>query len=328
MHRALFALLLTTAFAAPALGQSHSAENRQNRCQLWGVIVSSSRTVPESMKVELIRENETRPQTTRVVRGVFDFQSVTPGVYHFRVIDHDGKVVLWRTESLKGKDDYVIMYLPYWISEPSRKNIVSLAELKHKIPREARKAFRDAVTAEEAGELHKSIEAFKKALTIDPRLIEAEINLAVQYSKNGQPEEAIAHAQKAFDLRGGDPDAAHALTMLLLADRRYVQIERIARMMLANQLAVPEMQGLLAISLIGQRRNFDEAFAHLELAVENFPIARWLIANTLIEAGFPKLAATQINNYLKSSTNECERASLENWVANLDRSQSTMAAIQ
>jgi tetratricopeptide (TPR) repeat protein len=176
--------------------------------------------------------------------------------------------------------------------------------------------------------LQKSIETFKKALTIDPRLIEAEINLAVQYSKNGQLEEAIAHAQRAFDIRGGDPDTAHVLAMLLLTGRRYVQIERIARMMLANQRAVPEMQGLLAVSLIGQRRNFDEAFAHLELAVENFPIARWLIANTLIEAGFPKLAATQINNYLKVSTNECERASMENWIANLDRSPSTMAAIQ
>jgi hypothetical protein len=79
--------------------------------------------------------------------------------------------------------------------------------------------------------------------------------------------------------------------------------------------------------LIGQLRNFDEAFAHLELAAENFPIARWLIANTLIEAGLPKLAAVQINNYLKSSANECERESLESWVATLSQSQSTMAAI-
>jgi len=166
-----------------------------------------------------------------------------------------------------------------------------------------------------------------KPLTIDPRLSDAEINLAKQYSRNRQPMEAIAHAQRAFEIRSGDPDAARTLAMILLDAKQYVQIERIARLMLTKQQAASEMHGLLAISLIGQGRNLDEAFAHLELAAENFPIARWLIASTLIEASLPKLAVVQINDYLKSSTNKCERKSLENWVASIDQSQSTIAAI-
>jgi tetratricopeptide (TPR) repeat protein len=177
------------------------------------------------------------------------------------------------------------------------------------------------------GNLPESIEAFKKAITIDPRFVEAEINLAMQYSKSRQAEPAIAHAQRAFEMRSGDPDAARTLAMILLDAKQYVQIERVARLMLIKQQAVSEMHGMLAISLIGQRRNLDEAFSHLELAAKDFPIARWLVANALIEAGLPKLASVQINTYLNSSTNECERESLQSWVDSIDQSRSTIAAV-
>ena len=328
MRRLLFDFLVTNFFAVLILAQSQPAqENQPNRCGLWGSIVSSSHFNTEGMRIELVGGGDAGRQTTRVIRGAFDFQSALPGIYHVRVIDHSGKVVLWKTHSLKGIDDFLIVYLPYSISEPSLKHIVSLTELKHKIPQQAQNAFRAAVKAEEAGDLQKSIEAFKKALTIDPQFAEAEINLAVQFDQSGQSDEAIVHAQKALELRSGDPDAARTLMMLLFRAKRYEQIETVARTMLANQRAVPEMHEFLAISLIGQRRNIDEAFAHLEVAVESLPIARLLFANTLVEAGLPKLAVTQIDTYLKSSTNECERESLEHWVAIINHSRSTMAAL-
>ena len=319
---------MTNFFAALSLAQSQSKpENRHNLCELWGVIVSSNRSGGEDLKIELVREGEARPQSTRVIQGTFDFQSIRPGVYHFRAIDRSGKVVVWKTQLLKGIDDHVVIYIPYAISEPSLKNIVSRVELNHKIPRQAQNAFRTALKAEELGKLPESIEAFKKALTIDPRFVEAEINLAMQYSRSRQPEQAIIHAQRAFEIRG-DPDAARTLSMILLDTKQYAQLERVARLMLIKQQAVSEMHGMLAISLIGQRGNLDEAFAHLELAAENFPIARWLIANALIEAGLPELAAVQINNYLKSSASQCERESMERWVASLGQSESTLAANQ
>jgi len=42
-------------------------------------------------------------------------------------------------------------------------DIVSRVELNHKIPRQAQKAFRTALRAEELGDLPGSIEAFGKA---------------------------------------------------------------------------------------------------------------------------------------------------------------------
>jgi len=281
----------------------------------------------EGMKIELASESAARTQTTRLVNGTFDFQLVPPGIYHVRVIDRSGQVILRRRQSVTGMGDHIVLYIPYLISEPSLAKIVSLSELNHKIARQAQNAFRAGLKAEDAGELQKSIEDFQKAVTIDPRYVQAEVNLAVQYRQGGRLEEAIAHAQRAFDISLGDPDAAHTLTMMLIGARRYAQLERVTRMMLANRQAVSEMHGLLAVSLIGQGRNFDEAFAHVGLAAENFPMVRLLIADTLVETGFPKFAAIEIKHYLQSSTNECERAQLERWVASVDQSPPTVAVM-
>lgn len=328
MRRLLFAFLVANVFGALILAQSQSPQKDQpNRCDLWGSIVSSNHFNTEGMRIELVRKDDARRQSKRVIQGAFNFQSALPGTYHVRVIDRWGKVVLWKTYFFKGNDHFLIVYLPYSISEPSLKNIVSLAELKHKVPQQAQKAFHTAVKAEEAGELQKSIEALKRALAIDNRFVEAEINLAIQFEQSGQSEEAIVHAQRAFELRNGDPDAARTLAMLLLRAKQYVRIERVARIMLANRRAVPEMHEFLAISLIGQRRSIDEALDHLDLAVEGFPIARLLVANALVEAGLPKLAVAQIGEYLKSSTNVCERESLESWIAKTNQFRSTLAAI-
>jgi len=169
MRRVVFAFLLTNVFAALILGQSQSApEYRHNRCELWGEIFSPDGFGAEGMKIELASESAAHPQTTRVVNGAFDFQSVPPGIYHVRVIDRSCQPILRRTQSVKGIGDHIILYLPYSIAEPSLAEIVSLSELNHKIARQAQNAFRAGLKAEDAGELQKSIEDFKRALTIDP----------------------------------------------------------------------------------------------------------------------------------------------------------------
>jgi len=326
MRRIQFVFILTNFFAALIPGQSRSApETQHNRCEVAGEIVSADPVRAEGLKIELADESNARLQSTRVVKGVFDFRSVPAGIYRVRAIDRSGEVMLRRRVSLKGVDDYIILHLPYWMSEPPLAHIVSSSELKHKTPRGARKAFLSGLAAEDAGDLKKSIQNFERAVTLDPLYVQAEISLAVQYANVGQFEKAISPAQNAFDISHGDPDAAHVLAMLLIAVKRYVQLENLARIMLTNRQAVSEMHAVLAISLIGQKRDFDEAFSHVELAAGNFPMARLLVANTLVEAGFPEFAAVQINHYLKSSTNQCGRARLERWVASVEGSQPTVA---
>ena len=88
--------------------------------------------------------------------------------------------------------------------------------------------------------------------------------------------------------------------------------------MLAREQAVTEMNAVLAVSLIGQRRSFDEAFAHLKHASEKYPLARLQAASVLVEIGLPTVAVVQVKTYLRSCTHECERAALERWIARME----------
>jgi tetratricopeptide (TPR) repeat protein len=216
--------------------------------------------------------------------------------------------------------------LPYVRTEPAAANVVSLAELRHKVTAHAEEAFQAGLKADDAGEVQKSIEYFQKAITIDSQYAEAENNLAVLENGIGRREEALQHARRAFEINPEWAETAHTLAVLLIEAKQYVQAEALARAMLANRQAAPEMHAILAVSLIGQNRSFDEAFGHLRLAAEVFPMARLLAANVLVEVGLRTVAAVQVNGYLRSAARECERAPLQRWIADLDESLSKVLA--
>jgi hypothetical protein len=321
MRQVLSVYLLLVGMAQLIPAQTQSAPGgKHNRCELWGQVVASGRLAADGMQVELTGNSQVPRQRTRIVDGAFDFRPVPAGTYQFRLFDRSGQLIVRRTQTLNGSNDDVVLRLPYPLKEPSAANVVSLAELSHSVPRQALDAFHAGLKAIDADDRLKSIECFHRAVSIDPQYAEAETNLAVLYSGIGRSEEAFQHAQRAFDINPGWVEAGHTLAMLLIGTKRYVQSESLARAMLANQQAVPEMHAILAISLIGQRRSFEEAFGHLRLASEDFPIARLLAANTLVEIGLPTVAATQISSYLEFSAHECERAALESWMANVDPS--------
>jgi tetratricopeptide (TPR) repeat protein len=280
----------------------------------------------DGMEVELSGNRQAPRQRVNVVSGGFDLQPVPAGTYLFRLIDRSGNVIYRYRESLNGSNDDVILRLPYDRTKLPLANVVSLAELGYKVPRQAADAFHAALKAVDSGELLKSIEYFQKAVAIDSQYVEAENNLAVLYNRIGRSEEGLPHAQRAFEIDPGWAETGHTLAVLLVAAKRYVQVEALARAMLARQEAVPEMQGFLAVGLIGQRRNLDEAFEHLRLAAEQFPMARLLAANALVEIGLPSVAAVQVNGYLQSGAPECEQATLKRWMASIDRSQSKVVS--
>jgi hypothetical protein len=82
------------------------------------------------------------------------------------------------------------------------------------------------------------------------------------------------------------------------------------------------MHAFLAVSLIGQRRSFNEAFEHLGIASQEFPMARLLAANVLVEIGLPTVAAVQVNGYLQTAARGCERATLEHWLDKMSQPES------
>ena len=314
-------LLVFTYFVGiiPAHTQTTSASQR-GRCEVWGKVMLVERST-DDLEIELTGKSSALRQRTHIVNGVFGFQSVPAGVYEFRVFDRGGQLIFTRTKSLAGSHDYVPLRPNLSAWEPLSTNTVSFAELGHKIPRQALNAFRAGEKAAEAGDLQKSIECFEKAVAIDSRFVEGEISLAVVYNDMGRREDALQHAQRAFEISPRIPETGYNFVVLLISAKRYVEAEAVARELLANQLVVPEMHAFVAVSLIGQQRSLDEAFEHVRRASDEFPTARLLAANSMVKIGRVAEAVREVNAYLTSSVHECERADLERWLARLNRSQ-------
>jgi tetratricopeptide (TPR) repeat protein len=288
----------------------------QKPCEVWGQVAGDARQLQDGLDVELIGRDKTAKQKVHVSSaGNFDFQPVPAGQYQFRVIDRAGVVIHEQSELLGGKQGFVLLLIPDTRSEGSARNTVSFATLQHKTPSRAWEAFRMAQKAGIAGDTEKCLQRLNEALLIDPGFAEAHSDLAARYAKIGRIDEALQHAQMAFSLNSALPEAGCNFALMLVSLKRYPEAEIVARRLLTGPSYLPVLHGVLAISLIGQRRNFDEAFDHLRLAAAEIPFITLLAARALAEVGKTSFAVDQVKAYLQSSAHECERQELEAWVS-------------
>lgn len=313
MYRVVVAFLCAIFLASAALA---SDDGQHGFCEVWGQIVAPN-AFEEGMKVELVGKLAPR-QRVPVLHGNFELHSVPAGIYQFRVFDRSGHNVFQSMRPLTGSRDRVTLVFPITtFNTPSSRNKISLRELSHRISRKARDAFRAATKAIDAGESDKGITFLEKALEIDPEFSEAEVSLATQYVWIGRDEEGLAHFQAAFERSPAAALTGYDFAIMLLLSRKYEQAEAVARQVLRDEEELTGMHGVLALSLIRQRRHLEEANGHLELAATEFPVVRLLAANAFAATGRFKEAEAQAREYLQTSAHECERPALEKWVKGL-----------
>jgi tetratricopeptide (TPR) repeat protein len=315
--------LFLSASAGPAQPEVN-VDRVQTTCEVWGQIAGASSQVQEGLDIELAgRETSSKQKVHVSTKGNFEFEAVPAGDYRFRVKDRSGAVILDQMQSLTGKDDFVFLVIRDQQTVLVSKDTVSLAALRHKTPSRALEAYREARKAGAAGDIQKAIQRLQDALVIDPDFAEAHSDLAVRYAKMGQVEEGLQHAQIAFNLNPGLPEAGCNLAMFLVTLKQYKDAEIASRRMLDGGSYLPELHGVLAISLIGQRKNLDEALDHLRQAAAAFPYLMVLAAHAFMEIGRPELAVDQVKTYLQTSAHDCERKKLQAWV---DSEQSQLAS--
>jgi tetratricopeptide (TPR) repeat protein len=290
----------------------------QKPCEIWGQVAGDAHRLQDGLDIELVGRDKSAKQRVHVSNnGNFDFQPVPAGGYQFRVIDRTGAVIHEQSELLGSTPNFVLLLIPDPRSEVSARNTVSLVSLQHKTPARAWDAFRAAQKAGSAGDTEKCIQRLNDALSMDPDFAEAQSDLAARYAKMGRIDEALQHAQTAFRVNSALPEAGCNFALLLVSLKRYPEAETVARRLLSGPSYLPELHGVLAISLIGQRRNLDEAFDHLRQAATEIPFITLLAARALAEIGEPTLAVNQVQTYLQSSAHECERHELEAWVSSV-----------
>lgn len=320
----LFAFMLSV-LSAPIHSQAAlNVDGGPKACEIWGQIAGANSLLQDGLDVELAgREKSSKQRVHVATNGNFEFQAVPAGDYRFRVMDRSETVILEQTQSLSSKNDFVFLIIHDARAARIATDTVSFAALQHKTPNRAWDAFRDAQKAGVAGDIQRSIQRLQDALAIDSDFAEAHSDLAVRYAKLGQVEEGLLHAQTAFNLNPNLPEAGCNVAVFLVSLKRYPEAEVAARRMLNGQSYLSELHGALAISLIGQRGNLDEALDHLRQATADFPYIKVMAARVFIEVGRPDLAVDQVKSYLQTSAHDCERDKLQAWV---DSVQSRIAS--
>jgi tetratricopeptide (TPR) repeat protein len=298
-------------------GQSsaRSVEGAADDCAIWGQVVAPGYFPQEPTLIELIGKDSASNQKVRVINGNYRFNFVPPGAYQFRVSDQSGRVIYKETKAIKGTDEHIILSLPQTPSALSGVHTVSIARLKRETPRKARDEFNTAKKAIQNENTDAGLEHLLQALRVDPQYPKARIDLAVLYSRMGRYPESVEQGRMAFEISPETPDIGYSYAMLLITAQSYREAEPVARYMIRNQSYLPQMKAALAVSLIGQRKDFEEALGYLRQAATEFPLARLLAADTLAEIGWGEAAVDQVMTYLNSSANPCERARLEEWIA-------------
>lgn len=292
-------------------------------CEIWGQIVGSSRLLQEGLEIELIEKGA---QSSRVSRqkvyalpgGNFDLRAVPAGEYEFRVTDKSGSVVLDQLKSLEGSRDFVFLVAhdPVWTLEAS--NTVAVSSFQHKAPRKALSVYRASQKARASGDTANSTRLLEQTLAIDPNFAEAHNDLAATYAESGRLDDALQQAKIAVDLNPRFVEAGCNLALMLLSLNRYPEAETASRKMLEGVHDGALMHAVLALSIMSQKKDLNEAMNHLSRAIIEFPFFRLLAARALIQTGRGDLALAQVKAYLQSSAHDCERADLEAWVASTE----------
>ena len=294
-----------------------SSSPEPKACQIWGQIAGSPRILQEGLTVELADLDGKVKQKARVATdGNFDFNTTLPaGSYQFRVTTLSGERVLEQAKVIAGPNSFVFLIVRDPSKELAAANTVSLAGLQHKTPQRAWNAFHEAQKAAASGTPEVFIQHLLEAIRIDPDFAEAHSDLAAIYAQTGRIEEAIEHANIAVRLNPQLPAAGCNFALLLATLKRYEEAEAVARRMLNGTFYTSELEAVVAISMIGQKKDINEAYLHLKQAATEFPFVRLLAARVLNEIGRTDLAVIQVKHYLRTAAHDCERASLEAWVA-------------
>jgi tetratricopeptide (TPR) repeat protein len=188
-------------------------------------------------------------------------------------------------------------------SEPS----VSLARLRHKVPRKAVSFFLRGLKMAAAGQWQNSMNEFERAVRIDPEFSEAYGNLGTSLSATGRFEEAIGDFRRAIEL---DPaTGAHHMNLgyALMCLGRAREAEPEARTAVALDPMNVNGQYLLGVILAGQVETRSAAVQHLLYAARDVPDAHYVLAQLYRVAGDELAARREMLHYRLLSASSSSR---------------------
>lgn len=315
----LAAFLLARGVSGQDLGSPGFDDSNRAQASVSGEITGGPAVFPD-LYIELVDSTNrgTVARTTPASSGNFDFTGVPVGDYTLRLVDRQGNVITSQFLRVMEAGNFVEVRMPEIKTEQPVSGTVSVARLSHKVPGKAEKELHKAQSDGEKGKNDEAILHLQKAIEIDPAYMEAYNNLGAQYVRANQAARALEEFKKAYQLDHNSPvvcaNAALAAVML----QKYSDAEKFAREAVKLNGTSNKARFALGIALAGQNRAAadSEAVENLQAAAREFPKARLILAQIMIEQGNRSKAASQLREYLHSGKPD-NRAQVETWLASL-----------
>lgn len=251
--------------------------------------------------------------------GDFSFEGIPTGVVEVRVKDISGNVITTQTVNTYAEFSSVQIRLPEAKRERPISGLVSLAELRHKVPA---KALKEAAEADKALRKHNMdalVAHLQKALTIDPKFIAARRNLGLAYLQAQHNQEAVDQFQLLLKDDPRSTLAYCAMSSAYFDLHRYTDAEAAARRALDIDGANDLGHLFLGLSLTAQAKDDAEALNHLRTIADRYPKAHIAEAEILARQGHRNQAKLHLQAYLDSGEKDARvAAQAKAWLTALD----------
>jgi Tfp pilus assembly protein PilF len=318
-------ILLAAITAFAQFSENDGTDVRRDRGQKGVLVrgqVSSETTFAGALMVELVATSRSGSTSTYLKPdGSFEFPSVVPGGYELHVTGSGGTTLYRQTLFISAPEPNLAIDIPgHPNADRNGGGTVSIRQLQHKIPPEARKEFDKGVTASAKGDHQSALDHFQKAVSIDPELADGFNNLGSAHAALGQFEQAAEQFQKAIDLVPDHSLAVANLSVALCKLHQYPEAERVARRALSLDSSLLKIRYVLAVSLIAQHGDNAEVLENLQRASAEVPKAHLVAADILERAGRREDAAKELEEYLRTAPEQdSDRQKVGAWLVQLQR---------
>jgi len=174
---------------------------------------------------------------------------------------------------------------------------VTLHELQHVVPKEARAEMEKAERAKLKHDAGQELDHLKKAVRIDPEFIAARNNLGICLLEN-EPASAITQWEEAIKIDPHNGLLFNNLAVGYVLAHNLEAAERAARMSIELDRTTNRARALLGLVLYQRHKYTEEALTLLERACDDYPTTHVFVAQLLVRRGEFQKARTHVQAYL------------------------------
>ena len=245
--------------------------------------------LPSSLSVELSGQGGGITENIMVgADGTFEIRSITPGTYELRVVAFGGQLIHQEAVSINSSGQVLSIRIPdrpTGSANRTTETAISLAQLEHKVPAGAQKLYNKGEQAFAKHNLEQACDFYRQAVTLDPKYIDAYVQLGATESALGKYSDAAGEYQKVIDIAPEHQLALPNLSIVLAKMNRFREAGEVARRALKVVPGSGRIHYILAASLIEEHGNLDEAIEHMERAASEVPRAHLVASDLLLERG-------------------------------------------